>query len=110
MRNFVKIKSLQLTKLLFHLVLKVNHVIVVIVYITNMSFNAKCENKIFAKISEFTVMGQLVEQFRLGIVELQVRASLLGNFVFEQDTLYALSAAKNWFNPGRRVLAGLKNC
>ena len=36
--------------------MKVNHVIVAIFYVANMSFNALCENKILAKISEFTVI------------------------------------------------------
>ena len=36
----------------------VNHVIVANFYIANMCFNTICENKIFAKISEFTIRGQ----------------------------------------------------
>ena len=44
-----------MVKSLCHLLMKVNHVIVANFYIANMSFNAIHENKIQAKISEFTV-------------------------------------------------------
>ena len=40
-----------------HLLMKVNHVIVANFYVANMSFNAILENKIIAKISEFTVIN-----------------------------------------------------
>ena len=36
--------------------MKINHVIVVNGYVANLSFNAIRENKILAKISEFTVV------------------------------------------------------
>ena len=49
-----------MTKLLCHLLMKVNHVIVANFYISNMSFNAIRENKILAKISEFTVCIAIV--------------------------------------------------
>ena len=38
------------------LLLQVNHALVVIFHVTNLSFNAIRENKILAKISEFTVL------------------------------------------------------
>ena len=44
-----------MAKPLFHLLMKVNHVIVAKFYVANMSFNAIRENKILAKIPEFTV-------------------------------------------------------
>ena len=44
-----------MAKLLCHLLMKVNHVMIVNFYVGNMSFNAIHENKILAKISEFTV-------------------------------------------------------
>ena len=44
-----------MAKSLCRLLMKVNHVIVAIFYVANMSFNAIRENKILAKISEFTV-------------------------------------------------------
>ena len=40
--------------------MKVNHVIVAIFYVANMSFNAIRENKILAKISEFTVSEDML--------------------------------------------------
>ena len=54
MRSFVKINPHKMAKLLCHLLMKVNHVIVANFYVANMSFNAICENKILAKISVFT--------------------------------------------------------
>ena len=39
-----------------HLLMKVYHVIVANFYVANMSLNAILENKIIAKISEFTVL------------------------------------------------------
>ena len=45
-----------MTKLPCHLLMRVNHVIVAIFYVDNMSFNAIRENKILAKISQFTVL------------------------------------------------------
>ena len=44
-----------MAKILCHLLMKVNHVIVANFYVTNMSFNAIRENKVLAKISKFTV-------------------------------------------------------
>ena len=52
-----------MAKLFCHLLMKVNHVIVANFYVTNMSFNAICENKILAKISEFTVYGVIHLRF-----------------------------------------------
>ena len=54
-----------MVKLLCHLLMKVNHAIVGIFYVANMSFNAIRENKILAKISEFTVCqhGHLKEVY-----------------------------------------------
>ena len=42
-----------------HLLMKVNHVIVANFNVANMTFNAIRENKILAKISEFTVVSTL---------------------------------------------------
>ena len=42
-------------KSLFRLLISVNHALVAILTVTNMSFNAICENIILAKISRFTV-------------------------------------------------------
>ena len=56
MRSFVKINSSrngEITRC--HLLMKVNHVIVANFYVANMYFNAFRENKMLAKISEFTV-------------------------------------------------------
>ena len=44
-----------MAKSLCRLLIKVNHAIVANFNAANMSFNAICENKILAKISEFTV-------------------------------------------------------
>ena len=44
-----------MAKSLCHLLLNVNYVIVANFYVANMYFHAICENKILAKISEFTV-------------------------------------------------------
>ena len=44
-----------MAKLFCHLLMKVNLVIVANFLVANMSFNAVRENKILAKISEFTV-------------------------------------------------------
>ena len=55
MRSFVKLNPREMAKLFCHLLMKVNHVIVVNFYVANMSFNAISENKILVKISEFTV-------------------------------------------------------
>ena len=44
-----------MAKLFCHLLMKVNHVIVANFLVANMSFKAVRENKILAKISEFTV-------------------------------------------------------
>ena len=44
-----------MAKSLCHLPMKVNHVIVANFYVTNKSFNTIRENRILAKISEFTV-------------------------------------------------------
>ena len=52
-----------MAKLFCHLLMKVNHFIFANFYAANMSFNAMCENKILAKISEFTVYGEI--HFRL---------------------------------------------
>ena len=48
-----------MAKLLCHLLMKVNHVMIANFYVANMSFNAIRENKILAKISEFTVVRRL---------------------------------------------------
>ena len=56
MRNFVKLHSRELAKSICHILMKVNHVIVANVHVANMSFNAIRENKILAKISEFTIV------------------------------------------------------
>ena len=45
-----------MAKSLCHLLMKVNHVKVENVYLANMSLNTIHENKILAKISEFTVL------------------------------------------------------
>ena len=45
-----------MAKSLCHLLMKVNCIVVAIFYVANMSFNAIRENKILAKISEFTVL------------------------------------------------------
>ena len=42
------------------LLIQVNHVYVTIFNVANMSLNAFGENKILAKISKFTVVGQLM--------------------------------------------------
>ena len=55
MRSFVKLNPRQMAKLFCHLLMRVSHVIVTILYVANVSFNAIHENKILAKISEFTV-------------------------------------------------------
>ena len=55
MPSFVKLNPGEMTKLLCHLLMKVNHVIVMNFYIANMSFNTIRENKILAKIYQFTV-------------------------------------------------------
>ena len=55
MRSFVKINPREMPKLPCHLLMKVNHVIVANFHVDNMSFNTIRENKIHAKISEFTV-------------------------------------------------------
>ena len=60
-RNFAYAKFLenytsQNGESLCHLLMKINHVIVVNFYVANMSFNAIQENKFLAKISEFTVL------------------------------------------------------
>ena len=52
----------EMAKSLCHLLMKVNYVIVVNFYATNMSFNTIGENKILAKISEFTVPGGCIIQ------------------------------------------------
>ena len=49
-----------MAKLFCHLLMKVNHVIIANFYVANMYFNAIRENKILAKISEFTVCLQLL--------------------------------------------------
>ena len=57
-RNFAYAKfheSKILAKSLCYLLMKVNHVIVMNIYVSNMSFNAVRKNKILAKMSEFTV-------------------------------------------------------
>ena len=43
-----------MAKLICHLLMKVNNVIIANFYIANVSFSAIRENKILAKISEFT--------------------------------------------------------
>ena len=48
---------------LCHLLMKVNHAIVANFYVANMSFNTIRENKILAKISEFTVFARLIYNF-----------------------------------------------
>ena len=40
---------------LCHLLMKVNHVIVAIFYVADMSFNTIRDNKILAKIPQFTL-------------------------------------------------------
>ena len=57
MRSFVKFNPREMAILFCHLLMKVNHVIVAIFYVANMSFNAIRENKILAKIFEFTVIS-----------------------------------------------------
>ena len=58
-----------MAKLLCHLLMKVNHVIVAIFfYVANMSFNAIRENRILAKISEFTVIQEILDTNGLQIV------------------------------------------
>ena len=49
-----------MAKLLCHLLMKVNHVMIANFYVANMSFNAIRENKILAKISEFTVTSNIL--------------------------------------------------
>ena len=51
-----------MAKLLCHLLMKVNHVMIGNFYVANMSFNAIRENKILAKISEFTVWHDLFKR------------------------------------------------
>ena len=48
-----------MVKSLCHLPMKVIHVIVENFYVANMSFNTNHENKIYAKISVFTVINKL---------------------------------------------------
>ena len=55
MRSFVKKKPCEMAKSLRRLLIKVNHVLVANFIVANMYFNAIRENKILAKISEFTV-------------------------------------------------------
>ena len=56
MRSFVKIKSMRNGETTLSFTDKVNHAIVTIFNVANTSFNAVRENKILAKISEFTVI------------------------------------------------------
>ena len=53
-----------MAKSLFRLLIQVNHAFVAIFNVANMSFNAVRDNKILAKISEFTVTPAQV--FTLG--------------------------------------------
>ena len=62
MRSFVKIKSTRNGETTLSFTDKVNHATVPIFNVAKMSFNAIRENKILAKISEFTVV-QLMAQF-----------------------------------------------
>ena len=55
MRSFVKINTLEMAKSLCRLLVYVNHAIVAIFNVANVYFNAIRENRILAKISEFTV-------------------------------------------------------
>ena len=50
-------KNKILVKLLCHLLMKVNHVIVANVYVANMSFNAICENIILRKFPNLQYSG-----------------------------------------------------
>ena len=68
-----------MTKLLFHLPMKVNYAIVANFYVANMSFNAIRENKIFAEISEFTV-DNLHSCFRVSFMD--VAKSHVQKFTF----------------------------
>ena len=55
MRSFVKITPSQNGEITLSLLMEVNHALDANFIVTNMSFNAICENKILPKISEFTV-------------------------------------------------------
>ena len=55
LRSFVKIKSSRNGEITLSFIDKVNHAIVPIFNVANMYFNAVRENRILAKISEFTV-------------------------------------------------------
>ena len=57
MQSFVKIKSSQMAKSLCHLLVQENHALVAICNVPGISFNSICENKILAKIFEFTVFN-----------------------------------------------------
>ena len=59
MRSFVKIKSWRNSEIILSLLIKVNHAFVAIFNVANTSFNAILENKILAKISEFSVLKTL---------------------------------------------------
>ena len=65
MRSFVKIKSSRSGEIILSFTDIHNHAIVAIFYAPNMSFNAIPENKILAKISEFTVSRSLTRSFIL---------------------------------------------
>ena len=69
-----------MAKLYCHLLMKVNYVIIAIVYVANMSFNPFRENKILAKISEFIVGLQLLTE----------RDCLFQNLIRFQDNVVSL--------------------
>ena len=56
MRSFLKINPLEMAKSLCLLLNSVNHALVANFNVANMYLNAIRENKILAKISEFTVI------------------------------------------------------
>ena len=56
MRSFVKLNPREMVNSHCRFLIYVSHALVAIFNVANMSFNAIRENKILAKISEFTVM------------------------------------------------------
>ena len=58
---------------LCRLLISVNHAIVAIFNIANMSFNSFSENKILIKISEFTVCATLIQ----GVSDLEIVGTAL---------------------------------
>ena len=90
-----------MAKSLCHLLMKVNHVIVAIFYIANMSFNAIHENKFLTKNSEFTVYeNKLFEVTSFWLVESSILYTL---------THFSQERITSWQSQLYRVLFLQKN-